>query len=169
MRVTHKFGKDYGIEPITGLKNHISNNEIDKVLYEINDMLYFFKNLYINSAARSYILSELTAKAKRLKEIELKPEAPQHKLIEELLEKLRTLYRNTEQIPDKDDEYFNKLVNNMGKFRLAFYLKTKESGKLTKELTIKYLYDNVLFCKIYGINESIISIQKELLNNFEIK
>ena len=67
-RVNHYKGIDIGVEPIK-LENHYSNQQIDIILYDINDILYFFRNLYLNWDARKMIQDKLTVSADKLKQI----------------------------------------------------------------------------------------------------
>lgn len=167
MRVTYNFGKTIGVEPITNLKNKYSNYGIDKALYDINDTLYFFKNLYITSKAKKYLMEKITAVATELNNLELEEKKKARR--NEIVDRLREIYKGVSKQPNMDDERFPKLVGDMGKFRLAIFLKDKENDRLNKNLTIKYLYENLLFTQIYGKEEHVQSIQKELLNNFDIK
>lgn len=165
MRFTHKLGKDIGISPIH-LKEKYSNKEIDQVLYNINDVLYFFNTLYINSKARQYIMDKLVEYGNDLnninnftvgdKKIERK---------KELLKKMRELYSSLKSNYIFDDEYFNNLVEKMGKYRLSRFIKDKQNG-LTDEQIWKYIRENKIFYEVYGQDKSVKSIQDELLKQY---
>lgn len=165
MRFTHKLGKDIGISPIH-LKEKYSNKEIDQVLYNINDVLYFFNTLYINSKARQYIMDKLIEYGNDLNNINnftVGDKKIDRK--KELLSKMRELYSSLKSNIIFDDEYFSNLVEKMGKYRLSRFIKDKESGKVDEW---KYIQENKLFVDVYGKNHSVKSIQDELFNKYSI-
>lgn len=168
MRFTHKLGKDIGISPIQ-LKEKYSNKEIDQVLYNINDLLYFFCTLYINTKALSYIINKLIEYGNDLNNINnftVGDKKIDRK--KELQSKMRELYKKlkSESLNIHNDEYFNNLVEKMGKYRLSRFLKDKQNG-LTDEQIWKYIKDNKIFYEVYGQDKSVKSIQDELLRKYE--
>lgn len=165
MRQHHKLAKDWNIKPIANLKNKNTNKEIEEILYDINDKLYFFNNLYINSKGRMYLLNLFKDSADKLNKLSFTRESKQIDRKNEILDRLRELYKTVSNIPSYDDEYFNKLVQNMGKFKMALFIKEKNAG-LTEENIFKWIRYNKLFYDIYGFDNNIKSIQEELLKKF---
>lgn len=167
MRYNHSTGKQLGISPIH-LENKYSNKEIDSVLYKVNDLLYFFCTLYINTKALSYIINKLIEYGNDLNNINnftVGDKKIDRK--KELQSKMRELYKKlkSESLNIHNDEYFNNLVEKMGKYRLSRFLKDKESGKVDEW---KYIQENKLFTDVYGKNDSVKSIQDELLSKYAI-
>lgn len=171
-RVNHYKGIDIGVEPIK-LENHHSNQQIDIILYDINDILYFFRNLYLNWDARKMIQDKLTVSADKLKQISF-PLAKSKELNarrNEILEKMRAIYQNLKKVSVASDANWDNIVENMGKFKLSQFIKQKKDAinGLTPVSKHKWLEDNLLFTKVYGYNESIESIQNELIKSYRIK
>lgn len=156
----HKLGKDWNIKPISKLNFKQSNEEIDKILYDVNDKLYFFNSLYMNSTGRTYLLNLLKDSGEKLKTINKNVERRN-----EILNRLRDLYKDVLNIPLINDEYFSELVKKMGEYKMSLFIKDKKTG-LTDENIYKWLKYNRLFYEIYGYNSSIESIQRELLKKF---
>ena len=80
---------------------------------------------------------------------------------------MRELYKKlkSESLNIHNDEYFNNLVEKMGKYRLSRFLKDKQNG-LTDEITWKYIRENKIFYEVYGQDKSVKSIQDELLKQY---
>ena len=89
----------------------------------------------------------------------------------EILEKMRTIYQNLKKVAVANDANWNSIVENMGKFKLSQFIKQKKDAinGLTPVSKHKWLEDNLLFTKVYGYNESIESIQNELIKSYRIK
>ena len=70
-----------------------------------------------------------------------------------------------------NDVNWDNIVQNMGKFRLSQFIKQKKESinGLTPVSKHKWLEDNLLFTKAYGYNESIESIQNEIIKSYRIK
>lgn len=171
-RVNHYKGVEVGVEPIKP-KNHIANQEMNFILYEINDYLYFFRNLYLNWDVRKMIQDKLTISADKLKQISF-PLAKAKELNarrDEILDKMRVIYQNLKKVSVANDANWDNIVESMGKFRLSMFLKQKKESinGLTPETKHKWLEDNLLFTKAYGYNESVESIQNEIIKSYKIK
>lgn len=167
MRYNHNTGKQLGISPIH-LENKYSNKEIDSVLYKVNDLLYFFCTLYINTKALSYIINKLIEYGNDLNNINnftVGDKKIDRK--KELQSKMRELYKKlkSESLNIHNDEYFNNLVEKMGKYRLSRFIKDKQNG-LTDEQIWKYIRENKIFYEVYGQDKSVKSIQDELLKQY---
>lgn len=171
-RVNHYKGIDIGVEPIK-LENHYSNQDIDIILYDINDMLYFFRNLYLNWDVRKMIEAELIVSADKLKRLNfpLAKSKELNAMRNEILEKMRTIYQNLKKVAFANDANWNNIVENMGKFKLSQFIKSKKDSicGLTPSSKHKWLEDNLLFTKAYGYNESVESIQNEIIKSYRIK
>lgn len=155
-----ELGKTIGIKLIK-LENKYSIKEIDDILYEINDILYFFCNKYINKKAKDYIKEKVTILGKKLNNVPTNGNKTQRKA--ELLDKMREVYKSLSvYIPDDNPQQ----IENMAKYVMAMFVKNK--GTMTEDDRIKLMKDNVLFTKIYGYNERISSIQRDLLKYFVI-
>lgn len=155
-----ELGKAIGVSPFK-LTNKYSIKEIDDILYEINDMLYFFNNKYINSVSKDYIKEKITVFGKKLNNVATNGDRTQRKA--ELLDKMRNVYSALSKYAPDDNQ---QQITNMCKFQLAMYIKNKEN--LTEEDIFKLLKDNVLFTKIYGYSEKIDSIQREILKKYQL-
>ena len=160
MRITHKLGKDWNIKPISKLNFKQSNEEIDKILYYVNDKLYFFNSLYMNSTGRTYLLNLLKDSGEKLKTINKNVERRN-----EILDRLRELYKEVLKIPLINDEYFSELVKKMGQYKMSLFIKNKKEG-LSEEDIFKWIRYNKLFYDIYGFDNNICSIQNELLKKY---
>lgn len=155
-----ELGKTIGVSPIK-LENKYSIKEIDEIVYEINDILYYFNNKYINSKAKDYIKEKVTVLGKKLNNTPTNGDRTQRKA--ELLDKMRNVYSAlSKYIPDDNQQQ----IVNMCKYQLAIYIKNKET--MTEEDIFKLMKDNVLFTKIYGYSEKIDSIQRELLKRYQL-
>lgn len=170
MRVNHKIGKNIGVAPIK-LQNHKSCKEIDEILYEVNDLLYFFSFLYLNSSARATILSSLKTNAEKLKALSF-PRASStewNARRDEILEKMREIYKSVEkEVSYDDDVNWNACLIKMAKMKMSMFLKNKQENKLDDKTIYNWLTDNLYFTKVYGVTPQIKSIQDELLNHFRI-
>ena len=170
MRVNHKIGKDIGIKPIK-LENHKTCKEIDEILYEVNDLLYFFSFLYLNSSARATILASLKTNAEKLKALSF-PRATStewNARRDEILQKMREIYRSVEKEVDiEDDVNWDACLIKMSKMKMSMFLKDKQENKLDDKTIYNWLTDNLYFTKVYGVTPQIKSIQDELLNHFKI-
>lgn len=167
MRQHHKLAKDWNIKPIANLSNKNTNKEIEDILYNVNDKLYFFNNLYINSKARMYLLKLFEDSAAKLNKLSFTRDSKQIDRKNEIVDRLRELYKIVSSVPTFDDEYFHELVTLMGNFKMALFIKEKNAG-LTEESIYKWIRYNKLFYDIYGYNNKIESIQKELLKLFYV-
>ena len=161
---THQLGKDYGITPIK-LENKYSTKEMDEILKDINDVLYFFSYLFIGKSAREYILNKLEDAGKKLNNYS--PPIPKAQRKKELLEKLRELYRNVKKILPYDSPNFNNLELKMSGFLVAKFVKQKQQG-LTVDDKLYWLKTINTFSQVYTPSESLISVNNELLNYFKI-
>lgn len=171
-RHNHYKGVQIGVEPIK-LENHYSNQEMDFILFDINEYLYFFRNLYLNWDVRKMIADKLTVSADRLKQLNF-PLAKSKELNarrNEILDKMRAIYKNLSKVEVGNDANWDNIVQNMGKFRLSQFIKQKKESinGLTPVSKHKWLEDNLLFTKAYGYNESIESIQNEIIKSYRIK
>lgn len=165
MRYNHSTGKELGIYPIH-LENKYSNKEIDTVLYKLNDLLYFFCTLYINTKALSYIINKLIEYGNDLNNInDFTVGDKKIDRKKELQSKMRELYMNLKHQSIHNDEYFGNLIEKMGKYRLSRFLKDKQNG-LTDEQIWKYIRENKMFYEVYGQDKSVKSIQDELLKQY---
>ena len=156
-----ELGKEIGVSPLK-LTNKNSLKEIDETLYQVNDILFFFNNKYINKKAKDYIKENVTLLGKKLNNIPTNGDKSQRKA--ELLDKMRNVYSKlSTYIPDDNEQQ----IANMCKFQLAMFIKNKET--MTEEDRFKLLKDNVLFTRIYGYNEKIDSIQREILKLYQLR
>lgn len=156
-----ELGKNLNIFPVR-LENKYSIKEIDEILEEVNDTLYFFANKYINDKAKDYIKSKLATLGEKLHNVPTNGDRTARK--KELLDKMRDIYRGLNRYTPETNP---AQIENMCKYILAYYLKRK--AELTDEDKFKYLRDNKLFCDIYGYSERIDSIQKEIIADFSLK
>lgn len=155
-----ELGKTVGISPIR-LDNKYSIKEIDEILYDINDTLYFFCNKYINKKAKDYIKEKVTVLGKKLNNVATNGDRTKRKA--ELLDKMRNVYSALSKYAPDDNP---QQVANMCKFILAMYIKNKET--MSEEDMFKILKDNVLFTNIYGFSDKIDSIQREILKKYQL-
>lgn len=170
-RHKHYKGCEIGVEPIK-MENHYSNQDIDIILYDINDMLYYFRNLYLNWDVRKLIEAKLIVSADKLKRLNF-PMAKSNELNarrNEILEKMRVIYKNLSVVGYTNDINWCEIVRNMGKYKLGQFIKSKKDSicGLTPSSKHKWLEDNLLFYKAYGYDESIESIQNEIIKSYKI-
>lgn len=156
-------GQDLKIECVK-FKNHNKGNQnLEELIYQMNDILYFFSRKIISKTARCYILKEFEHIGTKAKDIEDSPRK------EEMLTALRHYYkvvRNAE-IGEDDVEQITKLLA----YAIAKSVKAKnEKTDIEKQLTenrmifdlyIKPIYNSEFSKNIPNIR-TFCSIQKEL-------
>ena len=159
-----KLGKDVGVVPIK-LQNHITNKEIDEILYQANDILYFFSRCYITANVKEFIVKRLWNLTMMLTNINL--QVGDKKLIRR--EEIRNAFKMIIDSLNRYDANCDRVelqdtLDKMYKFRVANYLRAKDGMKM--EARLKLIKENWTFFKFYGCNDTYKSVQAELLNSF---
>lgn len=157
------------VKPISKLKNHYSTKEMEKLLYDINDILYFFQNLPVLPQARDYLKQKITETGTELKKLSFTVGDKKKDRQNEILERLREIYNKV----NKGVEYYHnpkytKIVESTNKYLTALYLKDKNEGNLTEEKQWDWIRRLKLFSTVYPVCKNVESVQTELLNNFKI-
>lgn len=165
-----EYWKDRQVEPISGLKVHYSTKEMDELLYKINDILYFFKNLPVLPNARNYLKDKITETGKALKELSFTCNDKKIDRRNEILERLRELYNRVNVgVTYPPTAEYEKLVTKMNKYLTAKYLKDKNEGNLTEENQWKWIKNLKMYAEVYPVCANVESVQNELLDSFKIK
>ena len=160
-----KRGKEIGILPISGLKNKNKTTELYQLLYDINDFLYFFSNLYISYSVKEHILQQLTEYAVKFKELDIDGNSKSNDTREEILFILRGCYKELKKYQYDDiKENTVDTFNKMCKYLVALYLKDKNT--LTIDDKLKWIKKIKLYSEFYPISNSLESVQNELLEEF---
>lgn len=159
--------KDNKITPITGLKEHNTNKEIEAVLSNINSELYFFSNLPVNYRSQQYLLEKVTEAGKQLNTISITRETKQLNRRKEILEKLRELYTTLKHLSYPKENEIPESVTKANKYLVAVYLKEKKEG-LDLDTTLKWVKKIYRFSKFYEVTESLENVQNELLKSLRV-
>ena len=120
--------KDNGVTPLTGLKEHNTNKEIEAVLTNINNELYFFSNLPVNFRSQQCLLEKVTEAGKQLNTISITRESKQLNRRKEIVEKLRELYTTLKHLSYPNENEIPESVTKANKCLVAVYLKEKKDG-----------------------------------------
>ena len=156
-----KFFKDYGVEVIH-LQNKYSVKELDDVLKELNWYFYRFSYLYAGRKAAEFLMKIIEEAGIKIKNITwpMSKGTGTNSRKEELLTKLRDIYKSIKFITDDDKE----LEEKVSKMQIAKYLKVKNELTIDDKLEwIKWLF---IFSKAYTPNQKLIELQSEILKQF---
>ena len=159
--------KDNGVTPITGLKEHNTNKEIEAVLTNINNELYFFSNLPVNYRSQQYLFEKVTEAGKQLNTISITRESKQLNRRKEIVEKLRELYTTLKHLSYPKENEIPESVTKANKYLVAVYLKEKKEG-LDLDTTLKWVKKIYRFSKFYEVTESLENVQNELLKSLRV-
>lgn len=154
-------GFDVGVTPIKP-QTKISSAQLDVILRSVNDVMYFYRNLHINTRARDEIMDTIKVYGKELRGMNLPKDSKVAARRDELIDALLDIYSKVKECPGA---LADSTKEKMCKYRLAMYLKDKEAG-MDEEKKFKWLQDNIHFAKVYGTNERTSSIQNELLETY---
>lgn len=155
--------KDYEIKPITGIKKHQSNKEIEQYLTLINNELYFFANLPVNYDSKEFLKSQITDIGQKLKTLAITRESQQLDRRNEILNKLRTIYSNLTTCSSSSQ---NDIIKS-NKYLVALYLKDKKEGMDDKQ-KLNWIYKIKHFARFYEVTETLANVQTELLKDFRV-
>lgn len=155
--------KEIGLPPIK-LKNKYGDKNIDNILKEINELLYFFNYKYVNQTAKEYLLKMLIQFGIELKNIDQPLAKKSSSKKDELIEILRKYYTTLRiYYPDEDIE----LEQKMSKMMVAQYIRHKKEGFKFRDY-LDWLYNIKLFASLYTVTDSLRSVQNEIIKNFVI-
>lgn len=165
-----KRGSEIGITPIKGINVRNSCKEIEEILYDINDKLYFFSTLYISNKVKNYILEEIEKAGNKLKNLSLPLASKSIEKKKEIINKLRESYVKIREYNDYDSIKDNmSKEEKMSAYFVARFIKDKNEGLLTVEKRLKWIKDIKFYSNFYCISSSLESVQKELLDYFLVK
>lgn len=168
-------GEQLGVTPFR-YSNHSTTKELDKVIYDINDEMYYFKGKYISPKAQQRLIDKLTAWGKELNGMSLQTE--QNKRKEEALKQLREVYKKVYAY--RPDDYPENVpqIQAMLKYSVGQYLRNKD--KMTLEDNLKMMKDNkkLWFYNVEPLfaiksvtptlyTKSFVEMQKELFHTFD--
>ena len=133
-------GIDLTITPIRP-RTKESTKEMEGYLSEINDTLYFFRNLYINDKAKKYILKELERVGNKLKTLMFTRDSSQLVRRQEILGDMRLIYQNLKGyvVNDFADEETLPEIEKMNAYYTAMFLKDKRENNLTVDKQLEWL------------------------------
>ncbi len=169
-------GEEIGVTPVK-FKNHPTTKQLEDLIYELNDMLYFFSKRYINQYAQNYILRHLTDIGLYMKAIPEKGCTKWNARRDEALAQMRKIYKSVKSHicgSDKDSEW---LMEKMAKYNLSLFLKAKENycgvQGIPEKMRINMLKDNLKLLQIYFqdfpyrvYGNILAGMQKEILDSF---
>ena len=156
-----ELGKNVGIKPLSNFYNKTTNNELDKLLYDINDKLYFFSTLFVNIKVKNYLLKEIENTANSVKSV-----SGVDKRKAEFITKLRDVYSTLKKYHDNSStaDSVDK-EERMNGYLVAKYLKDKKNV-LTIEQKLEWIKTIKYFSDFYPVFENLKSVQVELLKEF---
>ncbi|MBQ3414501.1 MAG: hypothetical protein IJH39_03970, partial [Clostridia bacterium] len=138
---------DREVGPITKLKTHYTTTEMDGILYEINDILYFLKNLYVTPQSRVFLRDRITEAGKQLKQLSFTREDKKAERRDEIVERLRELYTKANATVHLPTVEYQEVVEKMNKYLTALYLKDKNEGNLTEKKRLDWIRRLKLFAE----------------------
>ena len=137
-------GNEILVTPVK-FENHRSNDALDEVIYELQDLLYFYATKEIVVYAKCDILDTIEKLANKAKEIECDDKVQLRK--DELLTNMRKIYksvRSYEVHPYKKEDV--EIVQKLIQYLVAKSIKAK-SGNI--EQMLKQMEENKKAYKIY--------------------
>ena len=156
-------GQDLKLECVKYTNHNKSNQKLEDLIYQMNDIIYFFSRKVISKTARCYILKEFEFIGTKAKEIEDSPRK------EEMLTALRHYYkviRNAEVGEDNIEQYTKLLAYAIAKSIKAKKDKYELEKQLAENRKIFDLYIKPIYgtdiCKSIPNLRTFCSIQKEL-------
>lgn len=163
-------GNEILVQPVK-FENHRSNDELDKIIYKVQDLLYFYATKEIVYTAKSDILLRLERYAKEVKAVECDEKVQPRK--DELLTNMRKIFksvRNYEVHPYKKEDV--ETVQKLIQYLIAKSIKAKtgdmdtivkqmEENRKAYKIYVKPYLDAKLGVTLYTGN--IIKIQNELI------
>lgn len=152
-----KKGKEIGVRPIK-LENKFSNRVLDAIQSETNSMLFDYCLLYMTNGMKEYLLQRLSEFGERLQEIPSNPRK------EELLTKMREIYRELKGYYSDDDR---ETIRRMNGFLVSEFLREKNDG-LTEEVAVKWLRRIKTLSNLMPIERNLLGVHKECLEYFSI-
>lgn len=163
-------GNEILVKPVK-FENHRSNDELDKIIYEFQDLLYFYATKEIVVYAKCDILDSIEKMANRVKDIECDDKVQPRK--DELLTAMRKIYKSVRNYgvhPYKKEDV--EIVQKLIQYLIAKSIKAKAG---TMDDIVKQMEENKKAYKVYikpfleaklGVmlhTGNLIKIQKELL------
>lgn len=156
-------GQDLKIEPIKFKDHNKKDQKLEELIYQMNDILYFFSRKIISKTARCYILKEFEHIGTNAKELEDSPRK------EEMLTALRHYYKviRSAEVGEDNIEQYTKLLA----YAIAKSIKAKnDKYELEKQLAENRKIFDLYIKPIYGTDicknipnvKNFCSIQKEL-------
>ena len=164
-----KKGIDYQVTPIKPSSKY-SNKEMDDLLFDINEVLYFFRNLYINEKARDYLLKKIESTGKKLQQVTITVGDAKLQRRQEILGDLRIIYNSIKKATFNqvvDDDLLPE-VEKMNGYICAMVLKDKRENQLTVDKRLEWLKHINRFSRFYPVLENVKSINNEILESFKL-
>ena len=163
----------FGVEKVVLAPKTKNTTEELKVLhYKANDICFTFDSILISSEAASFIEAKLTGIALKIKDLDIKQDAPNRKK-QELLTILRTYVKALRDYKDSADSDASeaekaKVLN----YLLARQILYKKQGKYKEaDAILKQLKANKLYFRLYPTdNDKItkfIEFQNELIDDLK--
>ena len=164
-------GREISIAPIKFENHNKSCDKLEELIYEFNDLMYFYCGKVITYDAKQDILKAIEVIGTKIKDIDCNEKAEPRR--HELLTNMRQVYRSVREYDvkhlSKDDvEQMQKLVN----YSVALSIKAKQAGNdaILKQLEankkVWNIYVNPFMKGKFGVTlgvSNLVKIQKELL------
>ena len=138
--------KELGIRCIKFDCHNKSNEGLEKLIYDFQDLMYYYANKKLSLSAKNDIMKSIEKLGTKAKDIECDEKVEPRK--QEFLANMRKIYKNVrnadiDSLTVEDTEYMIKLMN----YSIALGIKAKNSGD--KEILLKQLSDNKKTWEIY--------------------
>lgn len=130
-------GHNLGIEPIR-TENKQGNEDIKRLHYEINDVLYQYNKAYIAPHTAKRIIAKLTELGKKLKQVNV--DGAEALKANEILQTLRVIITNIKMFmnefrwDESDKEIIQKILN----YFVYMYVEDKKKGMMDSQI-LKHL------------------------------
>ena len=165
-----KLGKDLGIAPIK-LESKFGNKDVDDIQKKVNEILYFFKNLYITESVKNMLMTHIVELGKELNEVNMPLAKGKMNRKVELREKMINIYTNLKKyIPNCNPVYNDNMVYKMNKYLVAQFLKEKqEKGIINYNMAIDWIKKIKIFSDYYDVCSSLRNCQEECWKVMEVE
>ena len=165
-KYSFKLGKELGVLPLKFISKY-STKELEELIKEANDLLYFFSTLFITFEAKLFIQEKLIEIGTRLKDINWPIAKGKRK--EEFREKLLEIYSKVLRYSvTNDSAYTRSIIDSMNSYLVSSFIYDKKTNGINEEMVFKWLKKIKLFSEVYAVKENLLSVQKECLDFWKI-